>query len=48
MLRVCSSKLDRKPEIIGVYVTLTAYKRLEREEVYHLEDTYVARRGTRV
>lgn len=48
MLRVCSSKLDRKPEIIGVYVTLTAYKRLGREEVYYLEGTYVTRRGTGV
>lgn len=48
MHRVCSSKLDRKPEIIGVYVTLTAYKRQEREDVYYLDGTYVTRRGTGV
>lgn len=48
MHRVWSSKLDRKPEIIGVYVTLTVYKRQEREEVYYLDATYVTRRSTGV
>jgi hypothetical protein len=32
-LRVYSNKLDKKLEIIGVYVTLTVYERQEREGI---------------